>query len=97
MTRDQIKAGDDDMGALWREHAAARQVKRANNREASAAMLRDAGISFTSNNAGAHLIVEFAGHTVDFWPGTGLWIMRGSTQRHRGVRRLIALTKGSKL
>lgn len=23
------------------------------------------------------------------WTGTGLWIMRSSKQRHRGVRRLI--------
>lgn len=90
MNHDQIKADDDDIGAMWREHAAARQIKRAGNREASAAMLHDAGISFQSNNDGAHLVVKHCGATVDFWPGTGLWRIRGSTARHRGVGRLIS-------
>lgn len=93
MTRDQIKAEDDDMGALWREHAAARQVKRADNREASASMLRDAGIPFVSKNEGAHLIVR---NDIDFWPGTGLWRVRGSTQRHRGVSKLLKFCKDIK-
>jgi hypothetical protein len=83
-----------DMGDFWRDVKPAMkersQQKRAGNREQSARSLTDAGIQFLSRNAGAHLIVIGAnGHTYDFWPGTGLWRMRGSTRDHRGVRSLI--------
>lgn len=62
--------------------------RRAHNREASAQLLAGAGIYFASSNAGAHLIVSAHGRTVDFWPGTGLWIERGG-KRGRGVFGLI--------
>ncbi|CAB3952831.1 hypothetical protein LMG6103_03576 [Achromobacter piechaudii] len=83
-----------DMGDFWRDVKPAlkerSQQKRADNREQSARSLTDAGIQFLSRNAGAHLIVTGAsGDTYDFWPGTGLWRMRGSTKDHRGVRSLI--------
>lgn len=32
-------------------------------------------------------------HEVDFWPGTGLWIVRGEQQRWRGVRKLLAFVE----
>ena len=85
---------DDDMGAFWRDVKAASQAKRANNRKSSPELLQEAGIPFEWKNGGAHLIVRTdGGHVVDFWPGTGLWIMRGSTQRHGGVRKLIKFCK----
>lgn len=83
-----------DMGEMWNDIKAARQAKRASNRHDSAQILRDAGVQFVERNQGAHLIVNMRGHTVDFWPGTGLWRMRGSTQKHRGVRNLLKLVKG---
>lgn len=84
----------DDMSAYWRDIKEARQQKRAENRESSQELLREAGVRFVSKNSEAHLIVTTdGGHAIDFWPGTGLWIMRGSTQRHRGVRKLIAFCK----
>ncbi len=85
---------DDDMGAYWRDVKAARQAKRADNRKSSPELLQEASIQYTTKNGGAHLIVRTdGGHVVDFWPGTGLWIMRGSTQRHGGVRKLIKFCK----
>ena len=85
---------DDNMGDFWRDVKAASQVKRANNRQSSPDMLRSAGVPFTSKNGDAHLIATTdGGHIVDFWPGTGLWIMRGSTKHHGGVRQLIAFCK----
>lgn len=63
--------------------------KRAANRSASATLLERAGVIFETKNAGAHLIVLAGRVTVDFWPGTGLWIARGSSDRRRGVRKLI--------
>ena len=75
----------------------AKQQKRAKNREDSAQMLRDAGVQFLENNNGAHLIVTVGEHVFDFWPGTGLWKMRGSTQQHRGVRGLLKMITPSNL
>lgn len=81
---------DDSMGDFWRDVKAARQEKRADNRAASADLLRSAGIPFESKNNGAHLIVSAMGKTIDFWPGTGLWMVRGERKQYRGVRRLIS-------
>lgn len=82
---------DDDDGtvAYWRLMKAARQQKRADNRSRSADMLRQAGIAFEAKNDGAHLVVTAVGKTIDFWPGTGRWIVRGSPRACFGVRRLI--------
>lgn len=88
-----------DMGDYWRDVRPAMQEesrqKRASNRESSAKMLTAAGVAFETKNEGAHLIVTANGHTVDFWPGTGLWIERGTTKQKRGVRRLIAELKNN--
>jgi len=64
----------DDFNAM-REHS---QVKRASNRISSAGLLEARGITFESKNGGAHLIVQHEGKVIDFWPGTGKWIARGS-------------------
>ena len=64
--------------------------RRARNRQNSAALLTGEGFAFESKNRDAHLIVE---GLVDFWPGTGLWIVRGETAQHRGVRSLIKWLK----
>ena len=82
-------ADDDDMGEVWKVRAQANAEKRAANRESSASILARAGVAFKANNFGAHLIVVHADRTVDFWPGTGLWIERGTKTRGRGVRRLL--------
>lgn len=82
-----------DMGDYWRDVRPTMQEesrqKRESNRESSAKMLTAAGIAFETKNDGAHLIVTASGRTVDFWPSTGLWIMRGTNERRRGVRHLI--------
>lgn len=89
-------ADDDEMGEFWRDVREARQAKRAQNREDSAAMLLKASLKFETKNLGAHLIVRALGITVDFWPGTGLWIVRNPKREGRGVQRLIdALTPTS--
>lgn len=70
------------------------QQRRTGNRENSAKILSDNGVSFESKNVGAHLIVHGHSITVDFWPGTGKWIVRkGKTGR--GVFNLLKL-KGLK-
>lgn len=84
---------DESMGDVWREIKEARQKKRADNRQSSAELLRSAGIAFEAKNIDAHLIVSGAGRVVDFWPGTGLWMVRGQPTRRYGVRGLISFCR----
>lgn len=87
---------DNEISAMWRERREAQQAKRASNREASTAMLRERGIHFTEHNMGAHLVVM---DRWDFWPGTGKFMERKGRAGHpkrtgRGVRRLLQLIEG---
>ena len=84
---------DDDPTTMWREHKAIRQQKRADNREGSGHLLRNAGITFVQHTE-AHFTV---GDTdpYDFWPGTGLFINRKTKKRGRGVMRLMKLVRKS--
>ena len=70
------------------------KVRRGSHRTNSPQLLRDAGIAFEGFNAHAdgthaHLVVTHSGTVVDFWPGTGLWIVRDQARRGRGVFNLI--------
>lgn len=47
------------------------------------------GITYTSKNFGAHLIIKKNDLTCDFWPGTGLWIFRNIQKRGRGIHELL--------
>lgn len=67
--------------------------KRANNRESSAEILFKKGITFECKNNGAHLVVRGSGCVVDFWPGTGLYIVRVSEKKGRGVFNLLKFLK----
>ena len=49
-------------------------------------LLTKKGIPFTTNNGGAHLIVD---GRVDFWPGTGKWHFRNNGPKGHGVKNLI--------
>ena len=84
-----------DMGDAFKAMREDSKARRSVNREGGAILLRCHGIDFESKNDGAHLIVQARGHTIDFWPGTGLWRMRGSTQRHRGAKKLVAFCKAA--
>lgn len=87
---------DDDISATWRAIRAQRAEKRGDNREASARLLTQAGIGYTTANNGAHLIVRNGSFVVDFWPGTGKWRVRGLPNYNRGVNALIkAISKGT--
>ena len=72
-------------------------ARRARHRQSSPEVLRAAGIAFETKNAGAHLIVQHNGRTVDFWPGTGLWRTRPHDGReHRGVFPLVSFLRGER-
>lgn len=67
-----------------------KKEKRRQNKSASTGILIENGVSFESKNEGSHLIVKSSsGETADFWPSTGLFIVRGVKQKQRGVRKLL--------
>ncbi len=76
-----------DMGDVFRAMKAASQKKRASNRDNAIPLLSNANIEYESKSNGTHLIIE---GRIDFWPGTGLWIVRDTNMRRRGIRKLIA-------
>lgn len=82
-----------DEGDYWHDVKPVMQEeskqRRASNRERSASLLDSEGVKYLTKNAGAHLIVEGRDETVDFWPGTGLFITRRTKKRGRGVRNLL--------
>lgn len=74
---------------MWHEYKKMGQKKRAKNRTASAAILDENNILYDIHNGGAHLVVKHNNYVVDFWPGTGKYIFRGSNIYKRGIHRLI--------
>jgi hypothetical protein len=78
-------AADDltDVYALGREES---KRRRAAHRDNSARILREHDVGYAVRNDGAHLVVR---GTVDFWPGTGLWIVRATREEGRGVFALL--------
>lgn len=70
----------------WREH---KRAKRVSNTEQSTQLLIDADIPFESHNGGAHIVIKAGNAVYDFWPSTGLWWLRPTKIKHRGVFRLI--------
>lgn len=84
------------MGDMVEMFGAMREIKRerrAKNTQSSTELLEVSGIKFTTNNGGVHLIVKAGRRVVDFWPSTGLWIVRGDKKKHRGVMRLISYAR----
>lgn len=80
---------DDNLWEAFKERRGAMREKRAANREDSAALLRERGVAFETRNGGAHLIVTHEDRTADFWPGTGLYVIRDGSGRGRGVMNLL--------
>ncbi len=78
-----------EVGEMFADHRKQGQEKRANNREQSTTLLQEKGVPFVSRNGGAHLIVTYDGTVVDFWPGTGKFIVRGQHKKRRGVFALL--------
>ena len=78
-----------EIGEMYSHLKAESIVKRGNNREFSANLLKNNNIDFESKNNGSHLIVNHNGKIADFWPGTGKFNIRGEDGYFRGVRNLI--------
>lgn len=73
---------------MWRGYRAMRAEKRSQNRESSAQILERHEVTFLTRNSGAHLIITEPTR-IDFWPGTGLFIVSKTGTRGRGVQALL--------
>lgn len=78
-----------DMGELFKDLKEHSQQKRASNRETSSELLNKHKIPYQSKNYGAHLIITYNSVIIDFWPGTGMFILRNKQKtRGRGIFKL---------
>lgn len=79
-----------DMGEYWRDvkpiMKRESQVRRGQNRVEGWKALAERRIPHVVKNDGAHIIVD---DRIDYWPGTGLWKVRGSKQSGRGIGALL--------
>ncbi len=85
-----------EIGEYFSALRQASQEKRASNRAYSTAQLTEAGATFTTRNGGAHLVVTAGKSTIDYWPGTGLWMLRGNPKKRRGLAQLLGFIKSTK-
>jgi hypothetical protein len=67
---------DHDLIGGYRAMNDRSKSRRQSNRDNAPAILKEAGIEFSSHNDGAHLIVSGKTESFDFWPGTGRWRVR---------------------
>ena len=81
-----------DMGESFRDMTRYKKEKRAANTQSSTRLLEANAVPFESKNGGAHLIVQGIDCTIDFWPSTGLFHIRGG-RKGRGIRNLLKLCK----
>ena len=82
-----------DMAEVWADFRAYKQAKKRSNLAHSTRQLEAAGIAFKVHNGGIHLVLTKGDQTIDFWPSTGLWWIRGTSNKRRGVQRLMAYMK----
>lgn len=82
-----------DMAEIFNDLRAFKQEKRRSNLASSTRLLEHNGIPFTVHNGGIHLVLTKGDQTIDFWPSTGLWWIRGTSNKRRGVKRLMAYIK----
>lgn len=69
-----------------------RQDKRSKNRDWSTQYLTDEGLCFDVKNNGAHIQIKTNNSKIDFWPGTGYYILPNGV-KGRGVKKLVKLVK----
>ena len=74
------------------EQRKARSEKRKANKEYNLAFLKRKDIPFVDMNNGVHVRLVFDGETIDFYPSTGLYILKDGT-KGRGIFSLWKLVK----
>ena len=82
----------DEIYQYFTEQREARKKKRKSNREYGLGFLKRKNIPFVELNNGVHVRLVFDGETIDFYPSTGLYILKDGT-RGRGIFNLWKLVK----
>jgi hypothetical protein len=83
-----------DMAEGWAEFRAYKQAKKRSNLAASTSLLKHNNVPFVMHNGGIHLEIRLTAEVIDYWPSTGLWWIRSSRNKRRGVHKLINYLKG---
>lgn len=86
-----------EMSEVFADLRKAKQAKKRSNLAASTRMLQESGVNFESHNMGIHLVIKMNDKIIDFWPSTGLWWIRGTSNKRRGIEKLIRHVKLEKL
>jgi len=84
---------DNEVSEMWKAVREHKQKKKRSNLAYSTAQLTAAGLPFDSHNMGVHLVLMKGDQPIDFWPSTGLWWIRGSSNKRRGIQKLILFMK----
>ena len=78
----------------YREHREAQQARRHAAVADAPAELERRGFTWRTADDGYHIIIQHEGHTVDYWPSRGKWMIRHSGRRGRGLAKLEAYLTG---
>ncbi len=70
----------DEIYLHFSEQREARKKKRKSNREYSLGFLKRKNIPFVELNNGVHVRLVFDDETIDFYPSTGLYILKDGTR-----------------
>ena len=83
----------DEIYLHFSEKRKASVAKRKANREYGLEFLKRKNIPFVDLNNGVHVRLVFDDETIDFYPSTGLYILKDGT-RGRGIFNLWKLVRG---
>lgn len=82
-----------EMAEVWGDLRVMRRAKKRANLAASTKILLDNGLQFVTHNGGIHLTLTKGSEAIDYWPSTGLWWIRGTSNKRRGIARLLTYMK----
>ena len=82
----------DEIYLYFSEKRKAQSDKRKANKEYNLAFLKSKDVPFVELNNGVHVRLVFDDETIDFYPSTGLYILKDGT-RGRGIFNLWKLVK----
>jgi len=86
-----------DIGECFAALKKENKAKKKSNLEFATQYLIDKGVAFESKNSGLHLIVSGERHTIDYWPSTGFFKVRGHDYQCRGINTLAGIINGSNI
>ncbi len=73
-----------DQAEIWAGMRAAKKERQRTRYQTSIEKLDKAGVTYQTFNKGNMLRIVVDKGTVDFWPSTGLWIVRNTQPEFRG-------------